>query len=85
MAPSGFLWQSSLCLPSSRHSAPGAGEQLLGEVPSRPRWVGEEVRLSVTITRSSSSPGGTRGCWRGLRGGGKAGAADGEVLVSDGA
>lgn len=82
----GFVTQSSLCLPSDGHTMPRADEQLLDEIPSSPCSMGEEVRLSFTITRFSSSPGGEergrRQCPAGLRGGGKVVAVGSEVLVS---
>ena len=51
--------QSNLCLLSDGQSAPGADEQLLDQISSSPRSMGEEVRLSFAITRFSGSPGGT--------------------------
>lgn len=48
--------QSSLCLLSHRQPVPGAGEQQLDPISPNPRAVGEEVMLSLAITRFPAPP-----------------------------
>lgn len=52
------MTQSSLCLLSDGLRMPGADQQLLDQISSRPHSMGEEMRLSFVITRFSSFPGG---------------------------